>query len=298
MSDMRSNGPGSPVLTTLAMALLATTLAACGSAKSKSSSNDQPLTATFAPVEMRTMDSGLSASGLLVPREEAAVSTQLDGYRVAEVLVDQGAEVAAGQPLAREFSAKDISPNFKVNGSSSADSDEYNAMLANGFKDWKLTVSGLVQHPLAISLAQLKALPARSQITRHDCVEGWSAIAQWTGPQLGPILAKAGLAPNARYVVFHCADDLEPSLDGTGRYYESIDLFDAFHPQTILAHTMNGQPLSVGHGAPIRLRVERQLGYKQAKYVMGIELVDRLDKISGGKGGFWEDRGYEWYAGI
>lgn len=101
MSDMRSNGPGSPVLTTLAMALLATTLAACGSAKSKSSSNDQPLTATFAPVEMRTMDSGLSASGLLVPREEAAVSTQLDGYRVAEVLVDQGAEVAAGQPLAR-----------------------------------------------------------------------------------------------------------------------------------------------------------------------------------------------------
>ena len=101
MSDMRSNGPGSPVLMTLAMALLATTLAACGSAKSKSSSNDQPLTATFAPVEMRTMDSGLSASGLLVPREEAAVSTQLDGYRVAEVLVDQGAEVAAGQPLAR-----------------------------------------------------------------------------------------------------------------------------------------------------------------------------------------------------
>ena len=206
--------------------------------------------------------------------------------------------ILSGQPLAREFSAKDISANFKVNGSSSADSDEYNAMLANGFKDWKLTVSGLVQHPLAISLAQLKALPARSQITRHDCVEGWSAIAQWTGPQLGPILAKAGLAPNARYVVFHCADDLEPSLDGTGRYYESIDLFDAFHPQTILAHTMNGQPLSVGHGAPIRLRVERQLGYKQAKYVMGIELVDRLDKISGGKGGFWEDRGYEWYAGI
>ena len=206
--------------------------------------------------------------------------------------------ILAGQPLAREFAAADISPNFKVNGSSSADSDEYAAMLANGFSDWKLTVDGLVQHPLAITLAQLKALPARTQITRHDCVEGWSAIAKWTGPQLGPILAKAGLLPNARYVVFHCADDLEPSLDGTGRYYESIDLFDAFHTQTILAHTMNGQPLSVGHGAPIRLRVERQLGYKQAKYVMRIEVTDRLDKISGGKGGFWEDRGYEWYAGI
>ncbi len=206
--------------------------------------------------------------------------------------------ILAGQPLAREFQTKDISPNFKVNGTSSPASDEYDAMVANGFKDWKLSVDGLVQHPLAISLAQFKAMPARSQITRHDCVEGWSAIAQWTGPQLGPILAKAGLLPNARYVVFHCADDFEPSLDGSGRYYESIDLFDAFHPQTILAHTMNSQPLSVGHGAPIRLRVERQLGYKQAKYVMRIEVTDRLDKISGGNGGFWEDRGYEWYAGI
>ena len=206
--------------------------------------------------------------------------------------------ILAGQPLAREFSVKDISANFKVNGSSSADSDEYNAFVANGFHDWRLAVDGLVQHPLSLSLDQIKALPARNQITRHDCVEGWSAIAGWSGPQLGPILAKAGLLPNARYAVFHCADDLEPSLDGSGRYYESIDLFDAFHPQTILAHTMNGQPLSVGHGAPIRLRVERQLGYKQAKYVMRIELVDRLDKISGGKGGFWEDRGYEWYAGI
>jgi DMSO/TMAO reductase YedYZ molybdopterin-dependent catalytic subunit len=204
----------------------------------------------------------------------------------------------SGQPLAREFKASDISPNFKVNGSASADSDEYTAMVANGFHDWKLSVDGLVHQPLSISLDQLKHLPARTQITRHDCVEGWSAIAQWTGPQLGPILAKAGLLPNARYVVFHCADDLEPSLDGSGRYYESIDLIDAFHPQTILAHTMNGQPLSVGHGAPIRLRVERQLGYKQAKYVMRIEVTDRLDKISGGKGGFWEDRGYEWYAGI
>jgi DMSO/TMAO reductase YedYZ molybdopterin-dependent catalytic subunit len=206
--------------------------------------------------------------------------------------------VLAGQPLAREFTAKDLSPNFKVNGSSMPDSDEYHAFLANNFHDWRLVVDGLVRQPLTLSLDQLKAAPARTQITRHDCVEGWSAIGGWTGPQLGPILAKASLQPHARYVVFHCADDLEPSLDGSGRYYESIDLFDAFHPQTILAHSLNGQPLSVGHGAPIRLRVERQLGYKQAKYVMRIELTDRLDNISGGHGGFWEDRGYEWYAGI
>jgi DMSO/TMAO reductase YedYZ molybdopterin-dependent catalytic subunit len=107
-----------------------------------------------------------------------------------------------------------------------------------------------------------------------------------------------GLAPNARFVVFHCADDLAGSGNASGLYYESIDLFDAFHPQTILAYAMNGAPLAVAHGAPLRLRVERQLGYKQAKYVMRLEITDRLDAIGGGKGGFWEDRGYEWYAGI
>jgi DMSO/TMAO reductase YedYZ molybdopterin-dependent catalytic subunit len=138
-------------------------------------------------------------------------------------------------------------------------------------------------------------LPSRTQITRHDCVEGWSAIGQWTGVRLAGLLGAAGLLPRARYAVFHCADDM---AGNGGRYYESIDLFDAFHPQTILAYAMNGAPLTVAHGAPLRLRVERQLGYKQAKYVMRVEMVDRLDNIGGGKGGFWEDRGYEWYAGI
>ena len=98
--------------------------------------------------------------------------------------------------------------------------------------------------------------------------------------------------------MLHCADWYEHALDGTGQYYESIDLIDAFHPQTILAHSLNDAPLTVGHGAPLRLRVERQLGYKQAKYVMRVELVDRFDGIGRGKGGFWPDRGYEWYAGI
>lgn len=204
----------------------------------------------------------------------------------------------AGQPLAREFAAKDISPVFKANGSTMPNDDAYLASMDGNFADWKLQIDGLVAAPRAFSLADLKALPSRTQITRHDCVEGWSAIGGWTGVQLHRLLSMVQVLPKARFVVFHCADDLDDSLDGSGQYYESIDLFDAFHPQTILAYAMNGSPLTVAHGAPLRLRVERQLGYKQAKYVMRVELVERFDHFKGGQGGYWEDRGYEWYGGI
>jgi DMSO/TMAO reductase YedYZ molybdopterin-dependent catalytic subunit len=206
--------------------------------------------------------------------------------------------LGGGHALAREFSTADISPVFKVNGTSSPEGEEYAALRDNNFADWRLRVEGLVANPLDISLAELRALPQRTQITRHDCVEGWSAIGKWQGVPLAIVLQRATLLPAARFVVFHCADTLEQTLDGTGQYYESIDLIDAFHPQTILAHSLNDEPLAVGHGAPLRLRVERQLGYKQAKYVMRIEVTDRLDNFGRGKGGFWEDRGYEWYAGI
>ncbi len=199
-----------------------------------------------------------------------------------------------GDALAREFSEADISPVFKANGSLGVADPGYRRQLTSGFSDWSLRIDGLVKQPLALPLTALKALPQRTQITRHDCVEGWSAIGKWQGPQLGMILAGAGLLPTARYVVFHCADVLEGS-----RYYESIDLIDAFHPQTILAWRMNDAPLNEAHGAPIRLRVERQLGYKQAKYVMRIELRATLAGLYGGGGGHWEDaRGYQWYAGI
>ena len=144
------------------------------------------------------------------------------------------------------------------------------------------------------TLADLAALPRVEQITRHTCVEGWSAIGKWTGLPLANLLDQVGLQPTARYLVLHCADDFNGQP-----YYESIDLVDAFHPQTILAYSMNDQPRSVGHGAPLRLRVERQLGYKQAKYIMRIEAVASLTEIGLGKGGFWEDNiGYDWYAGI
>jgi DMSO/TMAO reductase YedYZ molybdopterin-dependent catalytic subunit len=196
--------------------------------------------------------------------------------------------------LAREYTEADISPVFRPNGTTSIDDWEYQNLAENGFAGWQLTVEGLVERPQALSLADLRAMPARTQITRHDCVEGWSCIGKWTGVPLGLVLARAGLKPEARFVVFRCADSLEETLDGSGQYYESI----AFHPQTILAYDMNDRALPVANGAPLRLRLERQLGYKMAKYVMRIELVDSFATIARGRGGFWEDRGYEWYAGI
>ena len=195
--------------------------------------------------------------------------------------------------MAREFALADISPTFRGNGSTDVGTQEYDAGVANGFADWRLAVRGLVDKPLSLTMDQIRALPQRTQITRHDCVEGWSAIGQWTGPQLSAILAMAGVQDAARFIVFRCADDFSGDP-----YYESCDLDDAFHPQTIVAHQLNGAPLPVKNGAPLRLRIERQLGYKHAKYVMRIELIDRYDAIRGGRGGYWEDNGYEWYAGI
>jgi DMSO/TMAO reductase YedYZ molybdopterin-dependent catalytic subunit len=200
--------------------------------------------------------------------------------------------------LAPEYSPGAISAWFKPNGSTDPEDPGYVALRQSGFKDWKLEVGGLVERPMKLSLADLRALPSRSQITRHDCVEGWSCIGQWKGAQLSSVLNAAGLKPQARYIALFCADTLEETMDNTGRYYETIGLIDAFHPQTILAYEMNYAPLKVEHGAPLRLRVERQLGYKMAKYIMRIEAIDDFAKISRGRGGFWEDRGYEWYAGI
>ncbi|MBS0297906.1 MAG: molybdopterin-binding protein [Proteobacteria bacterium] len=208
--------------------------------------------------------------------------------------------------LAREYSRADISRFFKPNGSIAPDNPAdasstpaYRAHVASNFADWRLVIDGLVEHPQTLSIADLKAMPAKAQITRHDCVEGWSSIAEWRGVQLARLLQKAQLKPNAKYIVFHCADAIDKNDDGSPLfYYESIDLEDAFHPQTILAYAMNGQPLPVPHGAPLRLRVERQLGYKQAKYVMRVEAVDSYKRYGQGKGGYWEDNGYEWYAGI
>lgn len=218
---------------------------------------------------------------------EALRSGERVTMRAQRLIVDRTA-------LAREFTAADLSPVFRANGTRMPDSPEYAAHAASRFADWRLAVDGLVARPLSLSLAQLGAMPARTQITRHDCVEGWSAIGQWTGTPLKLVLDAAGLHPSARYIVFHCADNF-----GVTPYYESIDLIDAFHPQTIMAWALNGHLLPIQNGAPLRLRVERQLGYKHAKYVERIEAVAALTGIGGGKGGYWEDgHDYEWYAGI
>ena len=211
-----------------------------------------------------------------------------------EQLAYQTHRLIGRNALAPEFSEADMSPDFRTNGNTMPNSADYQRHMESGFATWQLQVDGLVSTPKAFSLAALRAMDTRSQITRHDCVEGWSAIGKWTGVPLSAVLNQVNLLPSARYLVLHCADDFSGNA-----YYESIDLVDAFHPQTILAHTMNDQPLSVGHGAPLRLRVERQLGYKQAKYIMRIEAIATLANIGLGKGGYWEDQiGYDWYAGI
>ena len=255
---------------------------------------------------------GLTGSGLVLAGCSQAIhADQINGATAFQRVLDYGAEwtlhtqrfLLGGGQLAREYRPSEISHDFKANGTLNPDYPAYNAAVSERFAGWRLGIGGMVARPMSLSLAQLRRLPARTQITRHDCVEGWSAIGGWTGVPLGLLLKAAGVQPGARYAVFYCADNLdgEPAKGGDqapGQYYESIDLVDAFHPQTIVAYAMNGRPLTVPHGAPLRLRVERQLGYKHAKYVQRIALVSTLAGINGGKGGYWEDRGYEWYAGM
>jgi DMSO/TMAO reductase YedYZ molybdopterin-dependent catalytic subunit len=196
--------------------------------------------------------------------------------------------------LAREYGETDMSPFFRSNGTSMPGTPDYQAHLAGGFHDWRLRIDGLVERPLSLSLDRIRRMPVRTQITRHDCVEGWSAIGKWHGVPLKLLLDAAGVRGGARYLVFHCADRF-----GDKPYYESLDMVDAFHPQTILAWGMNGSLLPVPNGAPLRLRCERKLGYKHAKYVERIEAVSSLASVHGGKGGYWEDHSdYEWYAWI
>lgn len=199
------------------------------------------------------------------------------------------------EALAREFRPEQRSPFFRGNGTINPATDAYKVLWREKFAPWRLTVDGLVGRPLTLSLAQMMTMPQRVQTTRHDCVEGWSAIGTWRGVPLKTVLEGAQLSTRARYIVFHCMDQ----MGRDGAYYESIDLVDAFHPQTILAFALNERPLEVRNGAPLRLRVERHLGYKHAKYLARIEAVADLGGIGGGKGGYWEDvAGYQWYAGI
>jgi DMSO/TMAO reductase YedYZ molybdopterin-dependent catalytic subunit len=246
-------------------------------------------------VDRRHLLAGLTALG-------AGACSDLGKTDAAQSLFDTAEDwhraahraLAGRQSLAPEYAPNQKSPDIRGNGSITVDNDFFREQLATGFPDWRLEVGGLVENPLSLSLDEIRTLPQRSQITRHDCVEGWSAIAEWRGPQLSELLDQARIRPEANFIVFRCADRLY------GRdYYESVDLVDAYHAQTIIAHELNGAPLPEKNGAPLRVRIERQLGYKHAKYLTAIEAVASLDGIHGGKGGFWEDFGnYQWYAGI
>lgn len=212
-------------------------------------------------------------------------------YRVQRALFGREA-------LAPEYSEAEIRQPMRPNGSTDPQTAEYLALKQRDFADYRLQVGGLVDRKLSLSLDELHNMPSRTQITRHDCVEGWSCIAKWTGVPLSRVLDEAGVKPEARYVLFRCYDSMGTSLSGPVLYYETIDLVAARNPQTILAYGLNGKTLPVSNGAPLRVRVEQQLGYKMAKYIRAIELVSGFDGIRGGKGGYWEDYGYDWYAGI
>ena len=193
----------------------------------------------------------------------------------------------ATRSMAREFSRSEISPVAPINGNP-PETDDYQQLLAREFSAWRLVVDGLVAKPASFSLVDLRALPSRTQITHQACEEGWSFIAEWGGAPLSTVLDLVRVRPEARWVVFYPFDE----------YWDSIDIVEARHPQTLLAYSMNGGDLTTGHGAPLRLRVPRQLGYKSIKYLSRITLVDSLDGVENGKGSFSPEIGYSWYAGI
>ena len=202
--------------------------------------------------------------------------------------------LGAGQPLAREYPDSAISPRFRQNGFDPPSTSEYARWSENGWRGYRLFVTGMVESPRSYDLATLRGKFARvSQTTRHDCVEGWSVIGKWTGALLRDVLADCSPKPEAKYVVFRCMDQ-----DGSGeQYFESLDMRQAAHPQALLAYELNGRPVPIENGAPLRLKVPTQLGYKSAKYVQRIELVPSLGGALD-KGGYWENQGYEWFAGI
>lgn len=192
----------------------------------------------------------------------------------------------------QHYSREDISPSPRVNGRP-PNGEHYRALVRSGFDGWRLEVGGLVERPLSLSLEDLSTFPTRQeQITKHNCIQGWSYVAEWAGVPLRQIVELCRPRPEARYLVFRTMEDVgrsEPDPKGPGYYYGTIDMQLANHPQTILAYEMNGEPLPVEHGAPLRLRVETQLGFKMVKYLHSIEFVEDYKQIGEGMGGWRED---------
>lgn len=245
----------------------------------------------------RLMTTGLTAAAGFVGLEAAAriadhygfLSPNHSGLFAAGEAITYGAQriLMSHHSAAREFSRGDISKIIPVNGEPPK-TDDYQRLLAGLFADWRLRVDGLVDRPSSFSLAELKRLPSRSQITHQACEEGWSFIAEWSGVPLSYMLNLVGVRRNAKWVVFFTLDD----------QWDSIDMPEAFHSQTLLVLGMNGQELPPRHGAPMRVRVPRQLGQKSKKYLSRIFVTDTVKNIGKGWGGSDPEDGFSWYMGI
>jgi DMSO/TMAO reductase YedYZ molybdopterin-dependent catalytic subunit len=232
--------------------------------------------------------SGLAVAARLVNKYGLIPPDHGGLFGVGETLTYASQRVLmSGHSMAREFSRSEISKVIPVNGKH-PETEPYLRHLAGGFADWRFTVDGLVTRPSSFSLADLKRLPSRTQITHQACEEGWSFIAEWTGVPLSYVLSLVGVRPEAKWVVFFPFDES----------WDSLDMPDALHPQTFLAYLMNGRELPTDHGAPVRLRVARQLGYKSVKYLSHITVTDTLKHIGKGLGSISPEIGYSWYAGI
>lgn len=232
--------------------------------------------------------SGIGAAASIARRYGLIPPDHQGLYGAGETLTYAAQRVlTSGHSLAREFDRSQISPIAPVNGDPPT-TERYLRDLDGGFADWRLPIDGLVARPASLSLADLKNLPSSSQITMQACEEGWSFIAEWKGAPLSTVLERVGVSPHAKYVFFFCYDD----------WFESIDMADALHPQTLIAYGMNGQELPLEHGAPARLKLPRQLGYKNLKYLSRITVTDTVKGVGKGLGGGAPEVGYSWYAGI
>src|SRR5271157_4709113 len=218
----------------------------------------------------------------LVPPDHGGI------YGLGETLTYASQRLLTSRSLAREFSPSQISkPPFA--NEIEPPTAEFKRLQAGRFAEWQMSVSGMVERPASFSLAQLKSYPSRSQITMLQCEEGWSYIAEWIGVPLSQILQAVEVLPQARYVVYF---SIEPDT------WESIDMADALHPQTFLTYGMNGDELPVGHGGPLRLRLSRQVGYKNVKFLTHLTVTDSMKGFGKGLGGASAEGGYAWYAGI
>jgi DMSO/TMAO reductase YedYZ molybdopterin-dependent catalytic subunit len=209
-------------------------------------------------------------------------------YGPGETLTYAAQRLLGNHSLAREFSRGQIS-NTPFANETAPPIDAFKRLQAGGFKDWTVSVDGLVAHPASFSLDDLKRLPVRSQITQVVCEEGWSYVAEWIGTPLAEILNAVGVSPQARYVVY-------TSMEPGG--WDSVDMAEALHPQTLVAYGMNDGDLPVAFGGPLRMRVPRQLGYKSLKFMTRVTVTDDLKRFGKGRGSAAAEGGYAWYAGI